>query len=350
LAAGPIEGDGALFPVRTAWWYVPIQTGQAPGRPELGTDDYTTANPPQGALFSYYLTQAPSTANEARQKTDEALAEKGSDVPFPGLEQLRAEALEEKPKVLLIVSDAAGRRVRWIEGSSEEGLNRVNWDLRGANPDPIELSPPAFRAPWDEPTKGPLVAPGRYSVELVIVSVDGVRTLSAPQEFEVKAVPNLAPDTDPSAVAAFQQQTADAARRGASVASELNGLREQLKHMRVTLAQTPQASPALYAQLDAVSGAVAELGMRLEGDPVRQKLSESDIRSISDRIGMVRFGHWDTRQPPTRTQQRDLAEAEAGLARLESDLKSLILGDVARLEAAFTKAGAPWTPGRRMLH
>jgi hypothetical protein len=258
--------------------------------------------------------------------------------------------MEEKPKVLLIVSDAAGRRVRWIEGSSEEGLNRVNWDLRGANPDPIELSPPAFRAPWDEPTKGPLVAPGRYSVELVIVSVDGVRTLSAPQEFEVKAVPNLAPETDPSAVAAFQQQTADAARRGASVASELNGLREQLKHMRATLAQTPQASPALYAQLDAVSGAVAELGMRLEGDPARQKLSESDIRSISDRIGMVRYGHWDTRQPPTQTQRRDLADAEAGLAKLEHDLKSLILGDVARLESAFTEAGAPWTPGRRMLY
>lgn len=350
LATGPIGGDGALFPVRSAWWYVPVQTGQAPGRPELGTDDFTADNPPHGALFSYYLTQAPSTAKEARQETDKAHAEKGTDVPFPGFEQLRAEALEEKPKVLLIVSDAQGRRVRWIEGPAEEGLHRVNWDLRGANPDPIVLSPPAFRAPWEEPGKGPLVAPGRYSVELVIVSVDGVRSLSAAQEFEVKAVPNLAPGTDPSAVAAFQQRTADAARRGASVASELMGLREQLKHMRATLAQTPRASPALYAQLDAVSGTVAELGIRLEGDPARQKLSESDIRSISDRIGMVRYGHWDTRQPPTGTQQSDLADAEAGLTRLESDLKALILGDVARLEAAFTAAGAPWTPGRRMLH
>jgi Sortilin, neurotensin receptor 3, len=346
----PIAGDGALFPVRTAWWYVPTQPGQAPGRPELGTDDFTTANPPPGALFSYYLKTAPNTANEARQKIDKELIEKGSDASFPGFDQLRAELLEEKPKVLLIVSDAAGRKVRWIEGPAEEGLQRVNWDLRGASPQPIELEPPAFVAPWETPSIGPLMAPGRYSVELVIVSAEGVRSLAAPQTFEVKAVPNLAPGTDPAVVAAFQQQTAEAARRGSAIASVLGSLREQLKHMRATLLETPRASPALYAQLDAVSAAVAELGLRLEGDPARQKLSESDIRSISDRISMVMSGHWETRLPPTQTQRRDLAAAEAGLDQLESDLKALMLGELAQLEQAFTAAGAPWTPGRRMVH
>ena len=139
-------------------------------------------------------------------------------------------------------------------------------------------------------------------------------------------------------------------RPNRSIASELCGLREQLKHMRATLLETPRASPKLYAQLDAVSAAVAELSLRLEGDPARQKLSESDIRSISDRIWMVMPGHWETRLPPTQTQRRDLAAAETGLTQLESDLKSLMLGDVAQLEQAFTAAGAPWTPGRRMLH
>ena len=348
--ADPIEGDGALFPVRPAWWYVPSQPGQAPGRPELGSDDFTTENPPLGALISYYLTKAPTTANEQRQETEKTLIEKGSDASFPGFEQLRAELLEEKPKVLLIVSDATGRKVRWLEGPAEEGLHRVNWDLRGANPQPIVLEPPAFVAPWDAPSKGPLVAPGCYTVELVIVSASGVRSLSAPQSFEVKAVPNMAPGTDPAAVAAFQQQTAEAARRAAAIASELGSLREQLKHMRASLLETPRASPALYTQCDAVNAAVAKLALRLEGDPARQKLSESDIRSISDRIGMVMSGHWETRQPPTQTQRQDLAAAEAALTQLESDLKALLLGEVKALEQAFTAAGAPWTLGRRMVH
>ena len=294
------------------------------------------------------MREAPTTAHEARQKSDKALAEKGADAPFPGFDRLRAEELEEKPKVLLIVSDAAGRKVRWIEGPAKEGLQRVNWDLRAANPEPVVLDPPAFRSPWDGPSKGPLVAPGRYSAELVIVSAVGVRSLSAPQSFEVKAVPNLAPGTDPAAVAAFQQQTAEAARRESSLSEELGALRDQLKHMRATLVETPKASPALYAQLDAVSRAVAELDVRLEGDPARQKLSEADIRSIGDRISAVKDGNWETRQLPTETQRRDLAVAESGLDALERDLKSLILGDLARLEEAFTAAGAPWTPGRRM--
>lgn len=349
LAAGPLEGDGTLFPVRTAWWYVPTQPGQAPGRPELGTDDFTAPNPPTGALFTYALSAEPTTAHEARKKSEKALREKGSDTPFPGFDRLRAEALEEDPKVLLIVADAAGRKVRWIEGPAKEGLHRVNWDLRAANPDPVELEPPAFRSPWDEPSKGPLVAPGRYTVELAVVSEAGVRSLSAPQTFEVKAVPNLAPGVDPAAVAAFQQQTAEASRRQSAISEELGALRDQLKHMRATLVETPKANPALYAQLDAVSRAVAELGLRLDGDPARQKLSEPDLRSVGDRIGGVKYGHWETRQPPTETQRRDIAEAERELDALERDLKALILGDLARLEEAFTAAGAPWTPGRRIV-
>ena len=94
---------------------------------------------------------------------------------------------------------------------------------------------------------------------------------------------------------------------------------------------------------------MAELGLRLDGDPARQKLSEPDLRSVGDRIGGVKYGHWETRQPPTETQRRDIAEAERELDALERDLKALILGDLARLEDAFTAAGAPWTPGRRIV-
>jgi hypothetical protein len=81
--------------------------------------------------------------------------------------------------------------------------------------------------------------------------------------------------------------------------------------------------------------------LRLEGDPARQELSESDVRSISDRISMVMSGHWETRLPPTQTQRRDLAAAETGLTQLERDLNALMLGGLARLAQAFSAAGAP---------
>src|SRR6185436_9661863 len=111
---------------------------------------------PHGALFTYFLREAPASAHEARKAGEKALREKGADVPFPGFDRLRAEALEAGPKVLLIVSDAAGRKVRWIEGPAKEGLNRVSWDLRGPVPDQVVLDPPAFRSPWAPAPVGPL--------------------------------------------------------------------------------------------------------------------------------------------------------------------------------------------------
>jgi hypothetical protein len=179
-------------------------------------------------------------------------------------------------------------------------------------------------------------------------SQDFTSQSSKPHPFEVKPVPNLAPGNDPAAVAAFQGETAEAARRQSSAAAELDRIKNQLRQMRATLGATPRADLALYARLDALGQAVADLERRLNGDPAWQNLNEPDTLSIGDRIGSIRDGHWQTRQMPTATQRRNLEIAKAGLDALERDLKALIEGDLAKLEEAFAAAGAPWTPGRRV--
>jgi photosystem II stability/assembly factor-like uncharacterized protein len=347
IAAGALAQEGMLFPVRDAWWYVPSQLSQAPGRPEKGSDDFTTDNPPFGALLTYYLRQAPTTAREARHATEKVLRDQGGDVPFPGFDRLREEALESGPKVLLIVSDATGRKVRWIEGPASAGLHRVNWDLRGPDPDPVDLTPPGFQPPWDAPSRGPLMAPGRYSVELVIVSASGVRRLGSAQSFAVKPVPNAPAGTDFVAVAAFQQQTAELRRRIAGAGAEVSRLGEQLRHMRAALVQAPRGDPGLFIRMDSVTRSLAAIETRLKGDRARQRLDESTTPSVSDRVDQVISGHWETRQMPTATQRRDVEIATAEFEGLARELTALIDGDLARLEADLEAAGAPWTPGRR---
>ncbi len=346
IGAGPLAAEGALFPVRDAWWFVPYQPGQAAGRPEKGSDDFTALNPPMGALLTYYLKEAPTTAKEARQAAEKTLRDKGADTPFPGFDRLREEALEGKPKVLLVISDASGRPVRWIDGPAKAGLHRVNWDLRAPSPDPVDLRPPGFRAPWDVPPTGPLTAPGRYSAQLMVVSQSGVRRLGASQSFEVKPVPSAPAGTDFAAVAAFQQQTAELRLKVAAAEAKVRDAREQLRHMRAALLQSPRANTDLFARMDSVTKGLAGLSMRLSGDTAREALNESDAPSISGRVGEVMGGHWETRQMPTATQRRDVEIAAAALETLTRDLKALIEGDLARLKADFETSGAPWTPGR----
>jgi hypothetical protein len=98
--------------------------------------------------------------------------------------------------------------------------------------------------------------------------------------------------------------------------------------------------------MDSVTKALAGLALRLSGDPARKALNESDAPSISDRVGQVMNGHWETRQMPTATQRRDIEIAADGMETLTKDLKALIEGDLARLKTDLEAAGAPWTPGR----
>ncbi|MDH5761155.1 MAG: glycosyl hydrolase, partial [Gemmatimonadota bacterium] len=177
IAAGALDRPAALFPVRDAWWYVPNVPMQARGKPTLGSTDFTAENPPFGALFAYHLRDVPRTQREERGEAEAELRDRGADTPFPGWERLEAEALEHGPRVFLVVRNASGEPVRRVEGPAREGLHRVAWDLRGPPPDPVELTTPGFVPPWMTPPQGPLVAPGSYSVELMMVTASGAETL-----------------------------------------------------------------------------------------------------------------------------------------------------------------------------
>lgn len=348
MAAGALASGSTLFPVRDAWWYVPNAPMQAPGKPTLGSDDFTGENPPFGAVFSYYLAEVPETLREERRGAEKELREQGADIPFPGWERLREEGLESEPKVFLVVRDAEGRAVRRVEGPASEGLHRVSWDLRGPPPDPVDLTTPDFVAPWAGSPEGPLVAPGRYSVEMVLMAGAEPRSLGNLQEFQVKPVPTAPPGTDFRAVAAFQWETSELMRRVLSAGEEVGRTQERLRHMRAALSETPQADPALYGDIDDLGKALDGIQTRLLGDRVRGRLNEPGVPSVSGRVGQVVGGHWDTRQAPTATQRQSIEIARREFEELSRELAALIEGDLVRLEEALEAAGAPWTPGRRI--
>ena len=348
MAAGALANGSTLFPVRDAWWYIPLVPMQARGKPTQGSTDYTAPNPPFGATFTYYLADAPETEREARHNMERQLRESGEDVPFPGYDQLRREALEGNPKVLLRVSDDRGQPVRWVEGPAKTGLHRISWDLRRPAPDPVEFPAGGFVPPWAGPSLGTLAAPGSYQVELFLLSRAGLQSLGTPQEFTVKPVPTAPADTDFDVVVAFQLEASELMRRVAGAGEELGNARERLRYMRAALVETPNADPELFTRMDELTAALAELQMQLNGDPARGQLREASVPSISNRVGRVIGGHWDTRQMPTATHRRNLEIASDDFAVLRGELTAFIETDLAQLESDLEAAGAPWTPGRRI--
>ena len=349
VAAGALDRPATLFPVRDAWWYVPSVPGQAKGKPSMGSDDYTAPNPPFGAIVSYHLKEAPRTAKQERREREKELAKKGSDVPFPGWDVLREEALENGPLVLLTVRDAAGEPVRTIKGPAQEGFHRVSWDLRRPPPDPIDLEVPGFRPPWASDPQGPLAPPGRYAVEMALVTRDGIETVGESHPFEVRPVPAFSlGEPDFEAIAAFHRQTAELSRQVEGAGEELGRAADKLKHIRAALVETPAAGAELWSELDELEATVAGLRVRLWGDRIRGTRNEPSAPSIARRVGQVAGGTWDNRQTPTTTQRQSLEIAAAEYAKVGAELADLVETRLPAYEAKLEAAGAPWTPGRKV--
>ncbi|MDI1324079.1 MAG: glycosyl hydrolase [Algoriphagus sp.] len=334
-----------VLPVRDAWWYVPSVPFQAKGMPSQGSTSFVSDNPPFGAVFTYYLTGLPKTEKTQRKELEKNLNEQKTSIPFPGWDQLRAEAMEEEPSVLLLVRDKNGEPIRWIEGMAKAGLHRASWDLRLSPPNPINLTVPAFQPPWVSDPEGPLVAPGKYSVELYVMNNGKLEPQGTKQEFNVKPVHPTSDNHEETA--AFKKQTSDLSRRTSSAASQLSEAGNKLRFIKAALTTTPNATPDLFAQLAVLNTSLFNLRTALMGDGVLQSKDESDSPSIMNRVGSVIYGHWSTTEPPTATYRRNIEIAESEFDQYLKDA-SAFYNELADFELKLEKAGAPYTPNRKM--
>ncbi|MEM9304020.1 MAG: glycosyl hydrolase, partial [Pseudomonadota bacterium] len=334
-------GDKArVLPVRDAWWYVPSVPSQAAGMPTFGSDSFRTPNPDFGATFTYHLPEKFETTKARRTEQEKALREDGDDIPFPGWDALRAEALEADPRVLLLVRDAAGAPVRWLAATNEQGTHRTTWDLRLPAPNAVDLTVPSFRPPWQRDPIGPLAAPGTYSVQLYAVSGGDAQALGEVQSFAVKPVREAGGGIDYAEIAAWQQQTAVLRREIAAANEELKRTRDLLTHMQAAALRAAGTEPALLVRLDAFGAELSGLEARLSGNAERRALDESVVPGIAGRAWNA-GGGWENTQPATGTQRRDYEIARRDFATLEADLEALLGNELPALEAALDAAGAP---------
>ncbi len=346
ISAAMKASSNTLFSVRDAWWYIPAVPSQAKGMPTLGSTSFAAANPPYGAVFTYYLQNMPKTAKMERQEAKKNARKQNVNVPFPGWEKLRTESTESEPQILLLVRDEAGNQVRWIPGVAKNGLHRTSWDLKLSAPDPINLTTPAFKPPWVGDAEGPLAAPGKYSVELFMEHNGQLESQGASQSFIVKPVPTSGDDIDFKEVAEFQKKTSDLMRQISSASRKISEANERLRFIDAALKQTPKATAVHFAKLKELKNNLGELRMRLWGDPIRQGLDESTLPSISGRVGGVAYGHWGTRQMPTQTYQDNLEIATRDFTQFKEDVQTYFQ-DLEKYEAILEAAGAPYTKGRK---
>ncbi len=339
------DQSNTLFSVRDTWWYVPTVPMQAKGMPSQGSAHYKGKNPPFGATISYYLGDVPQGAKDQRAEKENEIKKSNGDVPFPGWENLNEERKNSKPQVLVLIRDEAGNPVRWLKGKNSQGLHRISWDLKLAAPDAIRLSKPAFQPPWAGDAEGPLVAPGKYTAELIIENNGKLIPQGAAQSFQVKPIPSLQ-KVNFNQVATFQRETRELLLQISGIGQQLSEANERLRFIKAALTQTPKAGESHFTKWSQLNGDLIDLRTALYGDPAKGRLDESRHPGIAGRVGTVAYSHWGTTNLPTDTMKEQVRIAEDDLEGFSDDLKAY-LEALATYEAELTALGAPYTRGRR---
>jgi photosystem II stability/assembly factor-like uncharacterized protein len=348
LTPGALAQEATLFPVREAPLYVPTRQYGLRGKGFQGEAFFTAENPPFGATFRYFLKDGLKTLKQKRHEAEKEAVKKGQPIRYPSAAELRAEAEEEPPAILLTITDASGRVVRELTGPVTAGLQRVTWDLRHPAPS-LPRPRPAEGADLDifiEPPGGPLVMPGSYRVALAKRQGGVVTPIGEAEPFTV-AVDGVAAVTpsDRKALAAFQQDVLALERAVNGALEAANALTTRLEQARRALDYTPNVEAKWKGVVRDLEKRNRDVLRALRGDVALRARNENTPQSIAERVEYVVDAARFALTRPTGTQRQQYAIAGEELSAELNKLRQLY-EDLKPLEKALDLAGAPWTPGR----
>ncbi|MBL8227662.1 MAG: hypothetical protein JNL98_04270 [Bryobacterales bacterium] len=235
----------------------------------LGGKAYAAANPPYGALLTYYL-------------KDKA-------------ENVKLEILDEKGAIIRTLRDAP----------KEQGFNRINWDLRYDGPE-LRRAPDPMEVTFGGGPRGPEVVPGAYKVRLTAAGQ------ALEQKIEVKLDPTL---NSPLSDLVLQRDTALKLRAMASESNtrlkkfdaEIARLAALEEYHRRTLseADAKSANEKVAAERKTIQAQIAKYGQlagagRLDSPPTIEQEINGLYQQIAGNIGA-----------PTAAELAYLADVEA---------------------------------------
>lgn len=338
--------DIQLFEVRDPWLYIEGDLWDGREKGSMGAEFFTAPNPPNGAVFTYYLKEGVQSRKSQRRKAEIEIENEGGDTPYPSWDELRAEDHELEPEVHFVVRDDAGNVVRQVKGVADKGLHRTAWDLRLPPPDPIDLADTGERPYWQSPPTGPMVLPGDYTVRLAILSDGNLQEVGDAQTFTVKSMESSPEITnDRRALQAFQIQVANLQRAVAGSSSAISELENRLAHLRAALVNTPAVDDDARAQLQQMTTRLADISVAINGDSSIAGRNEPTPVSIAARTGSLYVGLVHNQSAAGGNYKDSYAKAAQEFTDALRALRNLA-ADIAAFETELDVQGAPWTPGR----
>lgn len=335
-----LRADAVLLPVTRTAMYLPERTSNAGS---WGASHYTASNPPTGTTISYLVRTEPRTQRAVRLQREQAASRRGADVPQPTLAQLEAENLDVAPTAILTITDAEGVVVRRLTGPVRAGLHRVQWDLRYSAASPVT----GVTTGGGGGGRGPMVAPGTYTVALAIRYADGSVMEHGTQTFAAEPPAGRTSTVATTAdVREFRLATARLQRVVLGTNALLGETTTRVRALDAALQQALVPTDDLQREVRALSLRLDSLRLALNGDNLPGRLQQPSAQGLTARLNDVVSGHWGTQNAPTGTQRRQYEIVARDFPPLLERLRAIVTQELVAIEQRAERAGTPWTPGR----
>lgn len=337
----------AILPVKDALMFVPAKPLGLRDKGHLGSSYYAAANPPVGAVFTYFLKDDIKTLKAKRKEEEKAKGEKKETIYYPDMEALRKEDAQPEPYLLFTIADAAGAVVRYLKAPAKKGLSRIVWDFRHATDAPVDgrYKPTSDQLFGDEAV-GHLAMPGNYTVAMSKYE-DGVITqLVAPVSFTTKSLNNATlPTTNWAENDAFAEKVS-VLRKAVSATQRIQGdLSGRLNSIKLALLDMPAPVGNLSGRILSAEQGLSEVSRLLNGDFAKARREFETEPSISGRVGFAEEGVLNNTSAITIAQKENYDIAARQFGPVLNKLKQLA-GEISEIEKVLDMNGAPLTPGR----
>ncbi len=328
LSAELLSREAALFPIRTAYWYVPRNVVGDPGH-----NDYQADNPPFGAVFTYHLRDGYQSMEEERKALERAVAAE-EDVPFTDWDALEAEMREQGPAVRVVVRDESGSVFNRVDGPTSAGLHRVSWNLRHSPQNLIGLGSSGGGS-------GLWALPGSYTATLIKVEEGQTTELTGPVRFELVPLREGAlPRPSDQVVASFRDAVVAFQHDFARTENLLDESLQKVEALQTALERAEDDDPGLASRLYDVRLELLELREALSGSEAKDEIGERDPPSPGNRLSVASRG-LTTTYGPTELHRSMVEAGRNELAEIQVEVERLAEQVIPELERAVEATGAP---------
>lgn len=332
-----------MFDIKDALMY--IETGYKYGQ---GSTEFFGENPKYGATFSYYVKDVPLTLKQERKKREKKLIKEKAAIPMPSDEELRLEEKEHAPYFVFTITDEANDIVRKFTKKATKGINRVNWDLRYGNFNPISLRDDNYN-PMNDGGSSILVMPGKYFVKMDMIANGVLTPLTEPKEFTCKLLNNRTlPAENHEEMVAFQLKISKMVQSVRSANRWASDLKEKMQYIRQAFDRTPGATYENIVKASEVDKKLDDILFKFTGKTPKASREENPPAqvSINERLNSMAWAHWSSMSGITTTEKSIYNILKKEYPKALQELKDLYENDIMELQKELDKLNAPYTPGR----